>query len=126
MSVVTFYALLGRRKATVVGTSKRYAHAVDARMNERILERAAASGRLQTLGREELQLDVHPCTTDPRPKPVKAWVRFGDDAFQVSAEACMWTSNAVAIRFEVAEREHRCWVWRGAVEDVDAGTRKSG
>lgn len=100
-----------------MGTSKRYAHAVDARTSERILERAAASGRLQTLGREELQLDVHPCTTDPRPKPVKAWVRFGDNAFQVAAEACMWTTKAVAVRFKVAEREYRCWVWQGAVEE---------
>lgn len=33
-----------------MGTSKRYAHAVDAQMSERILESAAASGRLQTLG----------------------------------------------------------------------------
>lgn len=96
-----------------MGTSNRYAHAVDAQMSERILERAAASGRLQTLGREELQLDVHPCTTDPRPKPVKAWVRFGDSAFQVAAEACMWRTKAVAIRFTVAGRDYRSWVWQG-------------
>lgn len=101
-----------------MGTSKRYAHVVDAQMGIRILERAAASGQLQTLCREELQLDVHPCTTDPHPKPVMAWVRFGSNAFQVAAEACMWTPKAVAVRFAVAEREYRCWVWQGAVEEV--------
>lgn len=101
-----------------MGRSKRYAHAVDAQMSERIFERAAASGRLQTLGREELQLDVHPCTTDPRPKPVTAWVRFGDNAFKVAAKACMWTTKALAIRFKVAEREYRYWVWQGAVDEA--------
>lgn len=37
MSAVPSYALLGRRRATAVGTSKRPAHAVDAQMSERIL-----------------------------------------------------------------------------------------
>jgi hypothetical protein len=118
MSVAPAYARLGRRRATVVGTSKRYADAVDAQMGERILVRAAAVGPLQTLSVEELQLDVFPCTTDPRPKPAMAWVRFGDAAFKVKVEACMWTPKAVAVRFNVADREYRCWVWQGAVEDV--------
>lgn len=101
-----------------MGTSKRYAHAVDARMSERILERAALTGRLQTLTCEELQLDVYPCTTDPRPRQATAWVRFGDGVFKVRVEACMWTPKAVAVRFRVAEREYRRWVWQGAVEEV--------
>lgn len=123
VSVVTAYASLGRRRATVVGTSKRYAHAVDAQMSERILERAASTGRLQTLSRDELQLDVFPCTTDPQPKPAMAWVRFDDSAFRVRVEACMWTPKAVAIRFKVAGQEYRCWVWQGAVEEVSVHTR---
>lgn len=106
-----------------MGTSKRYAHAVDAQMSERILERAASTGRLQTLSRDELQLDVFPCTTDPQPKPAMAWVRFDDSAFRVRVEACMWTPKAVAIRFEVAGQEYRCWVWQGAVEEVSVHTR---
>jgi hypothetical protein len=50
---------------------------VDGRIGERILERAAASGELQRLTDAELELDRLPMTVDPRPKPAKAWVRFG-------------------------------------------------
>lgn len=100
-----------------MGTSKRYAHVVDEQMNEHILRRAAASGKLQTLSPEELALDRLAVTIDPIPKPVKAWVRFGDMPVLVNAEACRWTSKAVGIRFRVDGEEHRCWVWLGAVDD---------
>lgn len=100
-----------------VGTSKRYAHVVDAQMNERILERAAQTGKLQTLSAAELELDRLAVTIDPIPKPVKAWVRFGETPVLVDAEACRWTSRAVGLRFHVRGREHRCWVWMGAIVD---------
>lgn len=112
--------MLGRRKEVTpaMGTSNRYAHVVDAQMNERILQRTAQSGPLQTLSAEELALDRMALTIDPIPKPVKAWVRFGATPILVDAEACRWTSKAVGIRFRVGGRELRCWVWVNALDDT--------
>ena len=104
-----------------MGTNRRYAEQIDRRMDDRILERLARSGSLETLTRAELQLDELPTTTDPRPRPVQAWVRFGGTPVRVDAEACMWTGKAVAIRFHAAGQEFRCWVWSGAVEAADPG-----
>lgn len=100
-----------------MGTNKRYAEQIDQRMSDRILQRAAASGALETLTSTELQLDVLPVTTDPKPRVVLAWVRFGRVPVRVEAEACMWTARAVAIRFRVSGKEFRCWVWSGAIDD---------
>ena len=99
-----------------MGTNRRYADSIDARMNERVLERITRDGPLQTLTAVELQLDKLAVTTDPKPERVRAWVRFGSTPVIVDAEACMWTENAVAIRFPANSQEYRCWVWRGAVE----------
>ena len=99
-----------------MGTNRRYADQLDRKMDERILERVARSGKLDTLTNAELQLDRLPMTTDPTPKVVSAWVRFGGTPVRVAADACMWTSQAVAIRFLAGGREYRCWVWRGAIE----------
>ena len=101
-----------------MGTSKRYAHVVDAQMGKRILERVAESGPLQNLTAEELELDRLAVTIDPIPKPVKAWVRFGATPILVDAVAARWTQNAVGVEFQVGERTMRCWVWRGAVDDA--------
>lgn len=98
-----------------MGTNRRDADSIDARMNERILERITRDGPLQTLTAVELQLDKLAVTTDPKPERVRAWVRFGSTPVVVDAEACMWTENAVAIRFRAADKEFRCWVWRGAI-----------
>lgn len=87
-------------------------------MDARVLQRVAAGGMLETLRPIELQLDLLPVTIDPQPKPVKAWVRFGDTPIIVDAEACRWTTKAVGIRFLVDGAEHRCWVWLGAVTEV--------
>lgn len=107
-----------------MGTNKRYAAQLDARMDTRILERAAAAGPLQTLSDAELALDRHPLTVDPMPRPVKAWVRFGATPVQVDALAARWTPRAVGIRFTVGGREMRAWVWASAVEQPgDAATR---
>ncbi|WP_448256099.1 hypothetical protein [Microbacterium aurum] len=89
-------------------------------MNERILDKISRDGTLQTLTRMELELDKLAVTTDPIPHPVSAWVRFGTVPVRVDAEACMWTATAVAIRFRADGREHKCWVWRGAVEEATA------
>jgi len=99
-----------------MGTSKRYAAAVDRRMDERILERVAAeAGPLQSLTSDELHLDSEPVTIDPRPKPARAWVRFGATPALVDAEVCRWTADACAIRFRVGEVEMKAWVWASAV-----------
>lgn len=99
-----------------MGTNRRYATQLDRKMDDRIVDQVAGSGPLQTLSKTELQLDRLPVTTDPQPKRVKAWVRFGPVPVQVDADACMWTTNAIAIRFHALGREHRCWVWAGAVD----------
>lgn len=102
-----------------MGTNRRYADAVDARMDERALEVIARGGELQTLTPLELRLDEVPLTVDPRPRRrVRAWVRFGTVPVRVEAVAARWTPDAVGILFRVGEAERRCWVWWGAAEEV--------
>ena len=101
-----------------MGTNRRYADAIDARMNERALQVIARGGRLQSLSSLELRLDEVPLTIDPQPhRTVRAWVRFGDTPVRVDALAARWTPDAVGIVFAVGDTEHRCWVWNGAVEE---------
>ena len=101
-----------------MGTNRRYAGAIDARMNERALQVVARDGHLQTLTPLELRLDEVPLTVDPKPRrKVRAWVRFGDTPVRVDAVAARWTPDAVGIVFTVDGAEHRCWVWAGAVDD---------
>jgi hypothetical protein len=99
-----------------MGTNRRYADAIDRRMDDRILERTAAAGALQSLTPQELELDRLPLTITPTPEPVRAWVHFGDVAIRVDAEAVRWTSRAIGIRFSVGGRRLRTWVWASAVE----------
>lgn len=101
-----------------MGTNRRYADSMDRRMNDRILDRIARDGPLATLSTIELALDKEPVTVDPNPEKAKAWVRFGPTPVRVDAEVCRWTLHAVGIRFQAAGKEHRCWVWRGAVEQI--------
>ena len=85
-------------------------------MNERILEQAVTTaGPLQSLTFEELRLDTEPVTIDPRPKAVRAWVRFGSVPALVDATANRWTSDAVGIEFSIRGTEYRAWVWASAV-----------
>ena len=98
-----------------MGSNRRYAAYYDRLMDDRILAKIAGSGQLQTLTDAELELDKEPFTRDPRPRPVKAWVRFGSTPAFVDAEACSWTSNAIAIRFTIAGKGYRTWVWASAV-----------
>lgn len=106
-----------------MGTNRRYADHVDRQMDERVLERIARSGALQTLSDLELQLDAELFTRDPRPRPVTAWVRFGETPVQVRADACAWTPHAVGIRFAIGGREYKTWVWASAVRAADQGRR---
>lgn len=106
-----------------MGTNRRYAHSIDKRMDDRILESLTRAGTLQTLTREELDLEHEPVTTPPKPAQVRAWVRFGPKAVRVDAVAAMWTADAAAISFYVGEREYRAWVWRNAVTPVPSAAR---
>jgi hypothetical protein len=101
-----------------VGTSRRYAEQVDRRGEERHVQRLAGKAPLQTLTKRELELDILPVTTNPRPEKVRAWVRFGDEPCRVSAEVVMWTATACAIRFRADATEYRCWVWSTAVQKI--------
>ncbi len=102
-----------------MGTSRRYADAVDRRVNDRALQSIAEGAPLQSLSDLELRLDQVPLTIDPRPRrKLRAWVRFGTVPVQVDAVAARWTPDAVGIMFRIDDVEHRCWVWSGAVEEI--------
>lgn len=67
----------------------------------------------------ELRLDEVPLTIDPRPRrKVRGWFRFGNIPVRLDAIAARWTPDAVGITFTVGDREHRCWVWSGAVDET--------
>lgn len=101
-----------------MGSNRRYAATIDARIDERALQVAARDQPLHTLTPLELCLDKVPLTVDPRPnRKVRAWVRFGETPVRVDAVAARWTPNAVGIVFKIDEVEHRCWVWVGAVDE---------
>jgi hypothetical protein len=104
-----------------VGTNRRYADAIDRRMNERVLQSVARDAPLQSLTDTELRLDEMPLTVDPKPhRKVRAWVRFGNVPVQVDAVAARWTPSAVGIMFTIGDQTHRCWVWVGAVDEITA------
>jgi len=106
-----------------MGTSRRYAAHYDQLMDARIIERVAATaGPLQSLSREELELDVRPVTKDPQPKRAKAWIRFGGTPLLVDATVTSWTSTAAAVQFVIAEKEYRAWVWASAVREPSTTT----
>jgi len=100
-----------------MGTNKRFAAQVDARMDARIAERIMRSGAPLSLSNVELQLDVLPLTRTPVPEAVRAWVRYPSAAVQVDALAIAWTPRAVAIKWPGPDDiEHRAWVWASAVD----------
>lgn len=98
-----------------MGTSKRYADAVDRQMDARIAQRIMSGGPPASLGRAELQLDQLALTRTPKPIPVRVWVRYPEAPLEVDAEAVAWTSRAVAVRWPGPDGEHRAWVWASAV-----------
>jgi hypothetical protein len=75
-----------------LGTSRRYAHHYDQRMDEKILERVMADSAPSSLGDEELELDVQPLTKPPRAVTVTALVRYGSGqtAVRVEGRAVAW------------------------------------
>ncbi|MDF1477766.1 hypothetical protein PYV02_01560 [Leifsonia sp. H3M29-4] len=101
-----------------MGTNKRYARQIDARMDAKILRMAAEGKKPDTLLAEELQLDRLPLTRTPVPKRVRAWVRYGSTPFEVDAEMVAWTPRAAAIRWTIGDEQHRAWVWGSAVREL--------
>ncbi len=99
-----------------MGTNKRYAESFDRRLDQRIIEQMMREHQPETLRSEELQLDEQPLTRCPRPRPVRAWVRYGQVPLLVEAQLVAWTPYAAAIRWSVPDGgEHRAWVWASAV-----------
>ena len=90
-------------------------------MDQRIVDAVTRSGAPDSLSDRELELATEPLTRSPVPRPVRAWVRYGDEAIAVDAEAVAWTEYAVAIRWSTADGEHRAWVWASAVRGRPAG-----
>lgn len=102
-------------EASSVGTNRRYKAYYDRRGEERTLANYAARGGLQTLGERELNLDKELVTTDPEPKPVRAWMRFYDHPMHVPGFACRWTSRAIEVSFIAGGKTYTAWVWANAV-----------
>lgn len=76
---------------------------------------AAKHGPLQSLTDRELDAREQPMTVYPRPKRVRAWVRFGPEAIRVDAKLVRSTPLAAGIEFRAEDRVFRCWVWGNAV-----------
>lgn len=68
-----------------LGTSKRYAQAVDAQMNAGVLDQLMRDHEPLSLTNDELELGTEPLTKTPVPRLVQAWVRYGDVAVKVDA-----------------------------------------
>ena len=100
-----------------MGTNRRYADSVDAQTNQRVIEILMRDYKPHSLTKDELELHVEPLTKTPVPRPVRAWVRYGDMAVKVDGEAVAWTPRAVAVSWETPDgRPQRAWLWSSAVE----------
>ena len=100
-----------------MSTSKRYAHVIDAQMNARILQGIMQTGEPETLSELEKALDRDPLTRPPKPRPARAWVRYGRQAVQIDVELVAWTDRVAAIKWPGPDdTDHRAWVWASAVE----------
>ena len=100
---------------SAVGTNKRYADAIDRKMNERVAESIMRGQQPETLSELELDLAHEPLTRAPIGRPVKAWIRYRAVSLLVEAEAVAWTEHAVAVRWQSPEGEHHAWIWSSAV-----------
>ena len=76
---------------------------------------AAKTGALQSLTDRELDVRVQPLTIYPRPKKVRAWVRFGPTAIRVDAQLVRSTPLAAGIEFHAEDQTYRCWAWGNAM-----------
>lgn len=101
-----------------MGSSKRLAEHYDRQAEQRQLAKYAAAGALQSLSPQELDARNAPVTIYPRPRRVRAWVRFGAQHARVEAMLVRTTDAAAGIEFKIGDDVHRCWVWGNAI-DVD-------
>jgi len=69
----------------------------------------------ESLTTAELDLATEPLTRTPVPRPVTAWVRYGNIPIEVDAVVTAWTTRAVAIKWEPPDGAHKAWVWSNAV-----------
>ena len=99
-----------------MGSSKRYAEQIDARMSERADQTVMRDGTPDSLTASELELKTEPLTRTPQPLPVLAWVRYGGIGLKVKARAVAWTPKAVAVEWDTPNGPHRAWVWASAVD----------
>jgi hypothetical protein len=98
-----------------LGTNKRNAGSIDRRMRVRVNESIMRGAQPESLSNAELELNLEPLTRTPIPRPVRAWVRYGNIPIQVDAVVTAWTTRAVAIKWESPDGEHKAWVWSNAV-----------
>lgn len=98
-----------------MGTSKRLAPLYDRYAQHGEILAAAKHGPLQSLTDRELDRTEQPMTMYPRPKKVRAWVRFGPESIRVEAALVRSTPLAAGIEFSAGEETFRCWVWGNAV-----------
>ncbi|MFJ2502530.1 hypothetical protein [Microbacterium sp. NPDC087592] len=88
----------------------------DMQSQARSILEAAKHGPLQSLTDREMDVREQPMTIHPRPKRVRAWVRFGPEAVRVDAKLVRSTPLAAGIEFRAEDRTFRCWVWGNAVQ----------
>lgn len=93
--------------------------ALDQRSQHDSILRASRHGPLQSLSDRELEVREQPMTVYPRPKRVRAWVRFGPEAVRVDARLMRTTPLAAGIEFRAEDQTFRCWVWGNAVVLAD-------
>lgn len=107
----------GGNYVDAVGSNKRYARQVDARMDTGIVARIMESSEPYSLSDEELELSRFDLTRTRNPRPVSAWVRYADGALRVEGVVVGWTERAVAVEWTTASGAvHHAWVWASAVE----------
>lgn len=87
----------------------------DRRSQEQSIVEAARHGPLQSLSDRELDRLEQPVTIYPRPRKVKAWVRFGPEPVRVDALLVRSTPTAAGVEFSADDQTFRCWVWGNAV-----------
>lgn len=97
----------------------RLSAALDKRSQHRSILEAAKRGPLQSLTDRELDVREQPMTLYPRPKRVRAWVRFGPESVRVDAKLMRSTPLAAGIEFRAEDQTFRCWVWGNAVVLAD-------
>jgi len=88
----------------------------DMQSQARSIIEAAKHGALQSLTEREMDVREQPMTIYPRPKRVRAWVRFGTEAVRVDAKLVRSTPSAAGIEFRAEDQTFRCWVWGSAVQ----------